>query len=136
MSLQENIKLIGFVESHDEILMEVKKSRVFVLPTYADTGPRSVAEAMAIGTPVVSYNVDGMPFMVENNICGILAEKGNVKELAESIYSILSDDLLAARLSINAYDFAKEYFSLKKNTNELINIYKTIIDLEKSDENK
>lgn len=130
--LAENINIVGMIPSHDDVMLEVKKSKVFMLPTYVDTGPRSVAESMAIGTPVISYNVDGLPGMIKNGANGILVEKGNINHLAESAISLLKDEQRMSIISAEANKSARENYYAPTIVNKLIGVYKNIILEEKN----
>lgn len=127
--LGDNINMLGFVASYEDVLLEVKKSKIFVLPTYVDSGPRSVAESMTLGVPVISYNIDGLPAMIENHVSGILVEKGNIDELGEAILELLRNEQLRKNISENAYKFARENFYAPKVIDKLIEIYYELSNL-------
>ena len=58
---------------------------IFVNTTNFDNMPVSVIEAMALGLPIISTNVGGMPFLIQNNINGVLVEPNSSKAFVESI---------------------------------------------------
>lgn len=62
---------------------------IFINTTNIDNMPLSVIEAMALGFPVVSTNVGGMPFLIENNKNGVLVEPDSVEAFVESIKHII-----------------------------------------------
>ncbi|QQS35541.1 MAG: glycosyltransferase family 4 protein [Ignavibacteriales bacterium] len=124
--LSENINFVGFLPDYEDVLMEVKKSRLFVLPTMVDTGPRSVAESMTIGVPVVSYNIGGLPSMINDKVSGRLVEPGNVVMLSEVISELLSNPEKLNQYAGEAYKFAEKSFRASKVVDELLRIYSTI----------
>jgi glycosyltransferase involved in cell wall biosynthesis len=126
-NLQNNVRIMGSLPNHDDVMREVKISKIFILPTYVDTGPRAVAESMAIGTPVISYNIDGLPVMIKNGVSGILVEKGNIQQLAEAAICLLNDEKKRTSISEEAYKYALDNFSAPNIVDKLINIYKNII---------
>ncbi|MFD2567772.1 glycosyltransferase family 4 protein [Pseudotenacibaculum haliotis] len=76
----------------------VKRSEefdIFINTTNFDNTPVSVMEAMALGLPVVSTNVGGMPFLIENNVDGMLVEKENAEEMTNAIKKLLKTDSTA-----------------------------------------
>ncbi len=128
LNLKDNIRFIGHLVDHLDVLKEVKASRVFVLPTHADTGPRSIAESMALKIPVVSYKIDGVPWMLgQQNERGMTVELGNIDALAESILSVLNSEELSGYLTLNAFSFAKTYFHVEPVVDNLLNIYTKIL---------
>lgn len=60
---------------------------VYVNPTYSDNFPTTNIEALACGTPVVTYKTGGSPEAVDAHT-GFVVEKGDVKGLAEAIKTI------------------------------------------------
>lgn len=57
---------------------------VFVNPTYSDNFPTTNIEALACGTPVITYRTGGSPEAVDDNT-GIVVEQGDVEALASAI---------------------------------------------------
>jgi glycosyltransferase involved in cell wall biosynthesis len=70
---------------------------VFVLPSVVasnndrDGIPVALMEAMAIGIPVISTTVSGIPELIEDHTSGLLVPPGDSDALAEAIAQILSD---------------------------------------------
>ena len=102
-SYKESLKLVkelileDSIEFTDVLLKEEWHNKsedfdIFINTTNFDNTPVSVMEAMALGLPVVSTNVGGLPFLIENEIEGILVEKNSIEEMCKAIQNILSDD--------------------------------------------
>ncbi len=96
LELVKNLKLENSVEFTDVLLKEDwhKKSEefdIFINTTNFDNTPVSVMEAMALGLPVVSTNVGGLPFLIDNKIDGLLVEKENEIVMTSAIKSILNN---------------------------------------------
>jgi len=64
---------------------------VLVLPSYIEGLPVCILEAMAVGVPVVSTTVGGIPEALENGACGTLINPGDVEALADAIVTFLTD---------------------------------------------
>lgn len=64
---------------------------VFINTTNFDNTPVSVMEAMALGLTVISTNAGGMPFLIENNIDGILVDKENSNQMADVILNLIEN---------------------------------------------
>jgi glycosyltransferase involved in cell wall biosynthesis len=84
---------------------------VLVLPSYQEPFGTILAEAMAVGTPVVATRVDGLPEVVEDGVTGALVEPGSPEDLARGVLRVLErrDELGAAarssasRFHVDAY---------------------------------
>lgn len=68
------------------------KADVFVNPTYSDNFPTTNIEALACGTPVITYKTGGSPEAIDEKT-GIVIKQGDVDDLADAIRN-LKDNLL------------------------------------------
>jgi glycosyltransferase involved in cell wall biosynthesis len=57
---------------------------------------------MALGLPIVTTDVGGIPYLVTNNHTALLVKENNVDEMATAIDTLLSDKLLRLKLANNA----------------------------------
>jgi len=82
--------IIGFsrTENVDELAAFYSVADVFVNPTYVDTFPTTNLEALACGTPVVTYNTGGSPESLDQET-GMVIEKGDIAGLSEAVKLIL-----------------------------------------------
>lgn len=71
---------------------------VLVLPSYREPFGTVLAEAMAVGTPVVATPVDGLPEVVRDGVCGRLVPPGEPDALAAAVIEVLGrrDEMGAA----------------------------------------
>ena len=78
----------------DEVSMSQAYSAadLFVIPSREDNFPNTVLEAVACGTPVLSFKRGGMPDVIRPGINGILVEDVNEKAFAEALERFLSGD--------------------------------------------
>lgn len=104
-----NVKRRGFVE----------KAWVLVNTSVREGWGLNVVEADALGVPCVAYDVAGLRDSVKNGETGLLAEDGNVVDLAEKIVVVLEDGALREKLSRNALEYAKG-FSWDKTAEEFM----------------
>ena len=74
----------------------------FINTTSVDNTPISVIEAMSLGLAVVSTNVGGMPFLIENGHDGILVPEKDEKAMAEAIIDIIEAPSRGEELCQNA----------------------------------
>ncbi len=125
--LDSQIVFLGWRTS-EEIIELTSDAPIFVLPSYQETLPVVIAEAMAMGKIVVATNISGIPEMIEDGISGVLYEKGNVKQLSNILYEISSaDNLLLDEIGINAQKAATNKFSPTIVAKQTVNFYKKIL---------
>lgn len=65
LGISSHVTFTGRLASSDEVREVLKKSDMFVFPTQAEGLPRGILEAMAIGLPVLSTPVGGIPEVLE-----------------------------------------------------------------------
>ena len=53
---------------------------------------------MALGLPVVATNVGGVPYVVRNNVSGLLSDYSNVEEFAKNLSILLNDTELYSKM--------------------------------------
>lgn len=117
-----DIKFTGKLSKADWIQLS-EEYTIFLNTTHFDNTPVSVIEAMALGLPVVSTNVGGIPFLLENNKTALLVEDNNVEEMVGAIKMIFDDENLAKNLAKYAR-FRAESFDwqeVKFFWNEILN---------------
>ncbi len=79
-----------------------KEYNIFINTTHFDNTPISVIEAMALGLPVVSTNVGGIPYLLNHRKNGLLVGDSDVKGMTSEIVEILNNEILRDNITINA----------------------------------
>lgn len=97
----QNVVFTGQLQNH-KVIQLLQSSDVMINPTNVDNMPISILEAMAVGLPIVSTNVGGVPFLLENEVDGILVAKNDHNALADATISILKSKELQTKLCDNA----------------------------------
>lgn len=87
--LRESIELAGW-QSNEAVRSAILSSRCLVLPSFAEGLPVVLMEALALGRPVVSTWVGGIPELVEHGRCGWLVPAGSVEALADAMRDALN----------------------------------------------
>ena len=86
-----------------------KDYNFFINTTTVDNMPVSVVEAMALGFPVVSTNVGGMPSLITTGKNGVLVASGDAEAMVNAIVNLLQDSAALTRLSVEARASASEF---------------------------
>ena len=97
--LNESVEITG-VLSKKEWHKKSENYDIFINTTNVDNTPISVIEAMALGLPVVSTNVGGLPYLIQHNVDGVLVEKNNPSAMTKEICKIVEENKYS--LAINA----------------------------------
>lgn len=91
-SLQDRIRVTGWISSR-QVREELEASRGLVLPSFAEGLPVVIMEALALGRPVISTTVAGIPELVREGVDGWLVAPGDVDALEEAISRALAADV-------------------------------------------
>ena len=107
-SLQVNVEFTGKL-SKQEWTTKASDYNIFINTTNFDNMPVSVIEAMALGLPVISTNVGGIPYLIENNVNGILVKSNNVVGFVDAVLSLLENPLKGKKISEKARKQVEDY---------------------------
>ncbi len=88
----------------------LRQADVFALPSFLEGLPISILEAMALGIPTVSTNINAIPEAIKHLETGLLIEPGNPDELKEAILLLKNDLVLREKLSIQGKKYVLENF--------------------------
>ncbi|MGF1512525.1 MAG: glycosyltransferase family 4 protein [Elainellaceae cyanobacterium] len=88
LNLTENVTITGWASS-EAVKNYIIQSKASVLPSFAEGLPVVIMESLALGRPVVSTYVAGIPELVEPGRCGWLVPPGGIEKLAEAITALL-----------------------------------------------
>ncbi|WP_432798004.1 glycosyltransferase [Poriferisphaera sp. WC338] len=86
--LQDHVTITGWVSS-EQVVELIEQSRALVLPSFGEGLPVVIMEALALGRPVVSTYVAGIPELVHDCTNGFLVPAGNVVELTRAMRQCL-----------------------------------------------
>lgn len=128
---REDYSFLGHI-SHEKIPLLYQKSDIFVLPSFTESCPITIIEAMACGLPVIASDVGGVSEIIAQGKDGMLIEPGNPDQLADSILLLLKDDWLRNNLAKEARAKAEERFSSEKMAESTIAYYNKVLEMNKN----
>ncbi len=118
--LPVNITGLSRTENIDELAAFYSAADVFVNPTYADNFPTVNLEALACGTPVITYNTGGSPEAITPET-GFVVKQGDVSRLIEKIAHVITAGKGA--YSTACRERATNHFDKDKCFKEYIQLY-------------
>jgi len=108
LRLENDVEFTGML-SKAEWHKKAEDFNIFINTTNIDNTPMSVMEAMALGLPIVSTNVGGMPYLINDRVNGLLVEKNNVDAMVNAIIEICENEFLTKTLVINARQKVEQF---------------------------
>lgn len=122
-------KLIIYPGHVSNVQEWIKKSSIFVLPSYREGIPCSTQEAMACGRAIITTNTPGCKETVKHGINGHLIPLKNAESLSESMIYFIENKHKISEMGEISLLIAKENFCEKKQSEKL---YKLIICQQKT----
>lgn len=123
-SLPEGISPIQRTENIEQLAMAYSQSSVFFNPSLADNFPVTNLEALACGTPVVTYDTGGSPEAIDAST-GAVVGRGDVAAAASEIRRITALDRDAMRMRCR--DRAVALFSLRTQYARYQSLYQSLL---------
>lgn len=120
--LYGKVQLMG-AATHDEVVALLLSAAAMVLPSRSEGIPVALMEAMALGVPVISTRVTGIPELVEDGVSGYLVEPENAEALATRVGSLFNGTSpVDAFVEAGRKKIAEE-FELGTETRKLIELW-------------
>ena len=120
--LPKGIKGIQRTQNVQEMVNLYSTSDVLINPTYADTFPTINIEALASGTPVITYKTGGSPEIIDEKT-GIVVEQGNLEDLTNAITSLRENPFDSKECRKRA----EALFNKEERFKDYINLYEQLL---------
>jgi colanic acid/amylovoran biosynthesis glycosyltransferase len=101
---------------------------IFCLPSFAEGVPCVLMEAMAMGLPVVSTRITGIPELIDDGHSGLLVAPGRLDELTEALDRLLVDPGLCRELVVNAREKVVRDFNAESSAEQLYALFAKLLD--------
>jgi glycosyltransferase involved in cell wall biosynthesis len=123
-----NAQYLGTLSDDLSLAIVYSAADVFVLPSTQENLPNTVMEAIACGTPCVTFNIGGMPDMIEHQKNGYLAQPYKIEDLARGIAWVLENKERHEKLSHCARKKAEQEFTLQIQARRYLSLYTEIMN--------
>ncbi len=108
LNVINSLKLTGKLSKKEWINLSVNYD-IFINTTNFDNHPVSVIEAMALGLPVISTNVGGIPYLIENNVNGLLVPPNDPGVFIRAINKILENNEFSKKMTNRAREMVERF---------------------------
>lgn len=102
------------------LVRELEWAQVAILPSYAESFGLACAEAQAAGLPVIGYEVGGVPEIVEKNVAGWLAPKGQVDGISGAILEALKEPEKTFQMGLAGRERVNKLFSWSRTAESML----------------
>lgn len=126
--IQSKVDYLGVVHSDD--LIRLRRQHLFtIVASRFEMFSYAVAEAMAMGCPIVASAAGGIPELISDGKNGLLFEPGNVESLVKACETFLRDTRLLSQVGLRARQFSERQLSPVFLAKETEKAYSTAIEL-------
>lgn len=125
LELNNNVKFLGYTSNMKELRKNID---IELVCSKKEAFGRVTVEAMMSMIPVIGSNTGGTKELIKDGFNGFLYKQGDYKDLADKIKYLLENQNQIKKIGTNAYNFAKENFTSKKNANEIYKLYNEVLN--------
>lgn len=119
LSADDKVFFHGYVNYGKDLNQIYIDSDIFILPTYFDSFPRTIFEAMSKSLPVISTNVGSIPNYLKNGKNSLLVQPKDYKSIKTCVLEIISNEELRRNLIKEGFKLASS-FTIEKQINVFV----------------
>ena len=109
-----------------DVASVLSPATIFVHPSWGESFPYAVLEAMSLGLPIVATDVGGVAEAIPDGECALLAPARQAGALSDALRALLRDPELALTLGTAARRRHGERFTLAKMVDGTLAVYEEI----------
>lgn len=125
LGLGKEVQFLGF-KSSKEVSTLLKKSNLFLLPSYSEGLANSALEAMSSGIPIIAAKAGGMEEAIIHEKSGFLFEIGDVNGLYNNLLKIFENNYYLNEIRLKARETVEDKFDLKIQSEKFKIFYKNL----------
>ena len=111
----------------EEVARRLADADIFCMASFAEGLPISIMEAMAVGVPVVSTWIGGIPELAVNDATALTVPPGNSEAIAAAIKRLVTDAALRERLVAGGRAAVERMHSREASGAQLASMYRALL---------
>jgi glycosyltransferase involved in cell wall biosynthesis len=124
LKLKDNVIFAGFRQDIKKIISALN---ILVLPSLREGQPIILLEAMAVRTPIIASDIEGIKETIEDKISGFLVNPRDPHAIANAIVDVIKNPDIAWELVENARKTVEQKFNLKDKIAQHERLYESLI---------
>jgi len=126
-SIGMSVLNLGYIGGDRLKAVAYNAADLFLFPTRAESFGLVLLESMACGTPMVSFDVGGVPDLVRHDVTGYLAKPEDAQDFCNGIIQLLENDTLRSQMSQNCRAIALQEYPIELQAKRYIELYEEIL---------
>jgi len=86
----------------ERLIQAFDEADIFVLPSFSESAPMVISQAMCVGMPILTTRVGGIPEMIEQGVTGVMLEAGDVDALTAELARLIENPAARQQLATAA----------------------------------
>jgi glycosyltransferase involved in cell wall biosynthesis len=119
---------IEFAGIHNDVVGQLRRAGLAVLPSRWEGMPNALLEAMACGLPCVATRVSGSEDIIEHGVNGLLVAVEDYRALADALLTLLHNPALARQYGRAALTTIEQRYSLNHITDLYLDLYQSMVE--------
>ncbi len=124
LGIRESVEFAGL---QSDVVAQLHKASIAILPSRWEGMPNAVLEAMACGIPCIATRVSGSEDIIQQGVNGLLVEVEDYEAMAEALITLLCDTTLTKQCGRAARATVEQRYSLEHITDIYIDLYQKMI---------
>jgi glycosyltransferase involved in cell wall biosynthesis len=125
LGLEQQVRLCGYVAYGEALLRLYQRATAVVVPSLSGEGfPQVINEALAVGVPVITTPVGGIPAFLRHGETALLVRPADVSALAGAIGQLMGDSALRQHLRNQGQALMRGH-TLEANRDRILNVLET-----------
>jgi glycosyltransferase involved in cell wall biosynthesis len=115
---------VEFTGLQSDVLAQLHRGNVAVLPSRWEGMPNALLEAMACGLSCVATRVSGSEDIIRHGVNGLLVESENYHAMAQALLTLLLDPVLARKYGRAARETVGKDYSFEEVLDRCVELYR------------
>lgn len=116
---------LGYLSGSEQLNQAYCAADIFILPSLEDNLPNTMLESLACETPVIAFDTGGISDVVSNKT-GCLVPKGDVKELAKAILTLVKNSKRRKQCGLNGRKLIEKKYQSKHQATAYYQLFTSI----------
>ena len=126
LGIQDRVSILGLIDER-RVLEEFSKASILVLPSYQETAPMVIQQAMAARVAVLATHVCGVPDQLDDGRLGLMYEPDDLATCSRHLAKLLTDDQFRIDMVEKAHEKAVQKFHVDSVVEATVALYQSVL---------